>query len=179
MVFSDEQFFRWTYTQPRQNSPFWVTGAHQRPPREADLDPEMCINEHSQRNPGTMVGAAMVNGMVSPPCFVEEGVRMNTERYIRILDDVYLPHCTAHVGTDTSSWWWQEDNAPSHTSRRTGALLKGREIQLRTWPSCSPDRSPLDIHLWQDWEPALGDRQFASQLELRVMTVRAMSALEP
>ena len=39
----------------------------------------MCTNEHSQRNPGTTVGAAMVNGIVFPPCFIEEGVRINTE----------------------------------------------------------------------------------------------------
>ena len=41
-----------------------VVGALIRPAREADLDPDVCINEHSQRNPGTMVGAAMVSGMI-------------------------------------------------------------------------------------------------------------------
>ena len=73
VVFSDEKFFRWNYQGPAQNSPIWVTGAHGRPARKADLDPDVCINEHSQRNPGTMVGAAMVNGIVFPPCFIEEG----------------------------------------------------------------------------------------------------------
>ena len=66
-----------------------------------------------------MVGAAMENGIVFPPCFIEEGVRINAECYIRMLDDVYPPQCLARLGTDTSNWWWQEDNAPSHTSRRT------------------------------------------------------------
>ena len=32
------------------------------------------------------------------------------------------------------SMWWQEDIAPSHTSRRTKAFLKECEIQLLTWP---------------------------------------------
>ena len=32
----------------------------------------------------------MVNGIVVPPCFTEEGVRINTECYIRMLDDVSL-----------------------------------------------------------------------------------------
>ena len=95
VVFSDEKFFRWNYQGPAQNSPIWVTGAHGRPARKADLDPDVCINEHSQRNPGTMVGAAMVNGIVFPPCFIEEGVRINADCYIRMLDDVYLPHCMA------------------------------------------------------------------------------------
>ena len=71
--------------------------------------------------------------------------------------------------------WWQEDNAPSHTSSRTKAFLKEREIQLHTRPPCSPDLSPLDFHLLQEWETALGDRQFTS---LRAMIVRTLSALD-
>ena len=112
LVFSDEKFFRWNYQGPAQNSPIWVVGAHGRPARKAALDPDMCINEHSQRNPGAMVGVAMVNGIVFPPCFIEQDVRFNTDCYIRMLDDVYLPHCMARLGTDTSSWWWQEGNGP-------------------------------------------------------------------
>ena len=65
MVFFDEKFFRWNYSGPAQNSPIWMVGAHARPARKADLDPDVSINEHSQRKPGTMVGAAMVNGIVS------------------------------------------------------------------------------------------------------------------
>ena len=90
-----------------------------------------------------------------------------------MLNDVYLPHYMARLGTDTSIWWWQEDNAPIK------AFLKEREIQLLTWPPCSPDLSPLDFHIWQEWETALGERQFPSQLELRAMLARAMSALDP
>ena len=56
VVFSDKKFFRWNYQGPAQNCPIWVVGAHGRPARKADLDPGVCINEHSQRNPGTMVG---------------------------------------------------------------------------------------------------------------------------
>ena len=61
----------------------------------ADLDPDMCVNEHSQRNPSTMVGAAMVDGIVFPPCFMEEGVCVNTGCHVRMLDDVCFPHCIA------------------------------------------------------------------------------------
>ena len=76
VVFSDEKFFRWNYQGPAQNSPIWVVGAHGRPPRKADLEPDMCTNEHSQRGRraqrrlGTMVGAAIVNGIVFPSCFI-------------------------------------------------------------------------------------------------------------
>ena len=62
-----------------QNNPIWTVGVDGRGARKADLDPDACTDEHSQHNPGTMVGAAMVNGIVFPPCFVEEGVRINSE----------------------------------------------------------------------------------------------------
>ena len=118
------------------------------------------------------MGAAMVNGIVFPPCFIGEGVRINAECYTRMLDDVHLPHCVARLGTDTSSWWWQEDNAPSRISRRNKAFLKERDIHLLTWP-------PLDFHLWQAWETALGERQFQSQLELRATIVRTLVRSRP
>ena len=41
VVFSDEKFFRWNYNVSSQNSPIWLTGAHGRPPRKADLDHDM------------------------------------------------------------------------------------------------------------------------------------------
>ena len=120
----------------------------------------------------------MVNGIVFPPCFLEEGVRIDTECYIRILEDVYLPRCKVRFGTDTTCRWRQEDNAPSHTRRRTKAFLKEREIQLLTCPPCSPDLSPLDFHLWQEWETALGDRSSSPSLRCAI-NVRTMSELDP
>ena len=128
-------------------------GWRRRDARKADLDPDVCINEHSQRNPGAMVGAAMVNGIVFPPCFIEEGVRINTECYIRVLDDVHLPHCMARLGQTPRAGGGRK-TTPNHTQER--------EIQLLTWPACS-----------------LGDRQFTSQLELRAMIVRTLSDLDP
>ena len=100
-----------------------------------------------QRKTSLSCASGSRNGIDFPPCFIEDGVRINTACYIRMLDDMYLPHCTAHLATDTSSWWWQEDNVQSHISRRTKAFLKERET-------------------------ALGVRQFTSQLELRAMIVR-------
>ena len=122
----------------------------------------MCINEHSQRNPSTMVGAAMVNGIDFPPCFIEEGVRINTECNIRMLDD-----------------GWQEDNGSithqlAHQGVFEGALNPALHVA-----SMLARPEPLDFHLWQEWETALGQRHFQSQLEWRAMIVRTMSELDP
>ena len=59
-------------------------------------------------------------------------------------------------------------------TRRAGGGRKTTPHQ--TWPPCSPDLNPLDFHLWQEWETALGERQFQSQL---AMIVRTLSALDP
>ena len=67
-------------------------------------------------------------------------------------------------------------HTPAGAPRR---FLKEREIHLLTWPPCSPDLSPLDFHFWQEWETALGERQFTSQLDLRAMIARVVSALDP
>ena len=66
-------------------------------PHERQISIPMCASTHSQHNPSTMAGAAMVNGIDFPPCFIEEGVHINTEYYIRMLEDVYLPHFMAQT----------------------------------------------------------------------------------
>ena len=55
----------------------------------------------------------MVNGIVFPPCFIEEGVRINTECNMRMLDDVCIPHCMARFGTDTSPSLSPPSTSPS------------------------------------------------------------------
>ena len=47
-----------------------------------------------------------------------------------------------------ASWCSQTESHPLKRRRTT-------DIQLLTWPPCSPDLSPLDFHLWQAWETAL------------------------
>ena len=87
--------------------------------------------------------------------------------------------CTCHIAQTRRTGDGRKTNAPSHTSRRSKAFLKEREIQLLTWAPCSRDLSPLDLHFWQEWETALGNRQLTSQLELRAVIVRTVSALDP
>ena len=51
MVFSDEKSFRWNCAGLAQNSLTLVIGAHGKPARKAELDPDVCINEHSPTQP--------------------------------------------------------------------------------------------------------------------------------
>ena len=79
----------------------------------------------AQNNPIWVVGfhgRTARKADLDPDASSKRVLRINAECHIRMLDDVYLP-----------SWWWQEDNAPSHTSRHTKAFLKECDIQLLTW----------------------------------------------
>ena len=174
VVITDEKFFRWNYTGPAENSPIWVVGAHGDTCTKGGSRSRYVHQRAQPAQPRHHGGRSDGERHRFPAVLHRRGVRVNTECYIRMLDDVYLPHCMARLGTDTSSWWWQEDNAPSHTSRRTKAFLKEREIQLLSWLPCSPDLNALDFHFWQEWETALGERQFQSRLEVRAMIVRTM-----
>ena len=76
-------------------------------------------------------------------------------------------------------WHRNVELVVARRQRSITRFLLERKIQLLAWPPCSPDLIPLDIHLWQEWETALGGRQFTSQLELRAMVERTLSALDP
>ena len=63
----------------------------------------------------------------------------------------------ARLGTDTSSWWWQEDNSITHQPAHQGVFEGAR----------NPNGT------------GSGERQFQSQLELQAMIVRTLSDLDP
>ncbi|RWS09636.1 Protein CBG27381-like protein, partial [Dinothrombium tinctorium] len=47
-------------------------------------------------------------------------------------------------------WIYQQDSAPSHSSKTTQEYLSQRAqfITSTEWPSCSPDLNPLDYCIW-------------------------------
>ncbi len=63
---------------------------------------------------------------------------MNTERYIKVLEQHMLP----------SRWClFQQDNAKPHTAAITTAWLHSRRVRVLNWPACSPDLSPIE-NIW-------------------------------
>ena len=82
--------------------------------------------------------------------FVELGLKLNAEEWIKVMDEYIVPKCTAlmELGRKFSLIL---DNAPSHDSRlaceHCSTVLHGTvEFQ----PPCSPDLSPLDFFLWNE-----------------------------
>ncbi|XP_054709168.1 uncharacterized protein LOC129218873 [Uloborus diversus] len=88
-------------------------------------------------------------GDVMPPQFFEEGVRINADGYIHVLETVVKPRVDmVAAGRD---YLFQQDSAPAHKSRKTQAWLHSNMPYHWTpdlWPPSSPDCNPLDYYLW-------------------------------
>ena len=75
--------------------------------------------------------------------------KVNSECYIKPFDDNLLPDCrTLYPDND---FIFQQDGAPSHTSRKTQEHLDANTpefIGKDDWPPQSPDLNPMDYHVW-------------------------------
>ena len=76
-------------------------------------------------------------------------MKVNSEWYIKLLDNNLLPDCgTLYPDND---FIFQQDGAPSHTSRITQEHLDANTPELigkDDWPSLSPDLNPMNYHVW-------------------------------
>uniref|UniRef100_A0A914DXS1 Transposase n=1 Tax=Acrobeloides nanus TaxID=290746 RepID=A0A914DXS1_9BILA len=89
--------------------------------------------------------------------FIEEGVKINHEIYVRLLEDEMLPWAKDTFGWDEEEeafledWCFQQDSAPSHRARQTQAWLQVNVpdwITPQQWPPYSPDENGLDYSIW-------------------------------
>ena len=75
--------------------------------------------------------------------------KVNSECYIKLLDDNLLPDCrTLYPDND---FIFQQDGAPSHTGRITQEHLDANTpefIGKDDWLPQSPDINPMDYHVW-------------------------------
>ena len=75
--------------------------------------------------------------------------KVNSESYINLLDNGLLPDCR-HMYPN-NDYIFQQDGAPSHTSRVTQDHLNHESpnfIRKDEWPPQSPDCNPMDYSIW-------------------------------
>jgi transposase len=130
VVFSDEKKFN--LDGPDCYSCYWH-----------DLSQQNVVR--SKRNFGG--GSLMVWGAFSynsklPICFIS--TRMNSEKYLELLEDVLIGHIDINATEDIV---FQQDNASIHVSKQSKAWFAERDIPLLEWPACSPDCNPIE-NLW-------------------------------
>ena len=132
-VFSDEKFFRWNYTGPAQNSPVWVVGAHGKA-RTKGRSRSRCVQQLAQPAQPKHHGGRRDGERHRFPSVLHRRGCAHQHRMLhsvagRRVFATFHGHFMAHLGTNMSSWWWQEDNAPSHTkaffSSATSSSLRG------------------------------------------------------
>jgi transposase len=87
------------------------------------------------------VWCAMSSDRIIGPIFFENAI--NSEKYIDILQQFY------NLLTPEEKNYFQQDNAPAHTSRATKPHLQNFfESKVWKYPPRSPDLTPLDFYLW-------------------------------
>ena len=148
IVFSDEKWWTVEKVHNRQNDRYLS------PAGDAATTPEeYCIVAKKQRALGVMfLGLVASNGLVSPPVWVPEGVKINSKGYIEIMKNNVIPWLRANFSP--GSFVLQQDNAPGHAARATQQFLReelGDDFWPSSmWPPSSPDCNPLDYYVWNE-----------------------------
>lgn len=124
-------------------------------------------------------GVVSSEGDVMPPHFFPEGLRLDTDGYIRVLTEVVKPWIDRVAAG--RPYVWQQDSAPCHTSRKTQAWLSenfddhtGPEV----WPPSSPDCNPLDFYVWGAVERDTNRSSCNTKDELKCRITRAFRGLQ-
>lgn len=75
----------------------------------------------------------MPNGLMS---FKVVKGNMNSDGYIKLLSESAVPMTKLNYG---ENWWFQEDNASVHKSKKVKEFMKKSGISVLEWPAKSPD----------------------------------------
>lgn len=94
-------------------------------------------------------GCVSSEGDVMPPHFFREGLRLNSDGYVELLNTVVKPWITRVA--NGRPFVWQQDSAPCHTSRKSQKWLAENFYDFASpnvWPPNSPDLNPMDYYVW-------------------------------
>uniref|UniRef100_A0A914KM83 Transposase n=1 Tax=Meloidogyne incognita TaxID=6306 RepID=A0A914KM83_MELIC len=103
ILFTDEKIFTIEAVHNHQNDRIWTT--------ESPLSDKLIT--HSQHPQSVMVWAGICASGKTPLIFVDPGVKINKDYYLReILQRVVKPWAESHFGRRV--WIFQQDSAPAH-----------------------------------------------------------------
>ena len=76
------------------------------------------MKEVVQKALGVMVSAIMTLDRVFSPVLVEPNVKLDTDGYVNMVVNQHLPAILANSADLKNNYIWQQDNAPSHVSKK-------------------------------------------------------------
>lgn len=143
LVFSDEKLFTVEAAFNHQNDRILAKSMNAIPESMKKV-------RRSQKPASVMVWAAVSSEGRSPLVFIDKGVKINKEVYVKeILEGALVPW-TNSLYSD-GDWTFQQDGATSHTANITQRWCKDhcpRFLPKEEWPPCSPDLNVLDFCVW-------------------------------
>lgn len=134
VIFSDESKFQLSDT----------TYQFVRRRRNTRLQERFVIPRPNPSSPHCMVWGCFCRDGYSDLVRVEH--RLNSEGYVQLLDQHFLPFYY-NINNNINIEFYQQDNAPIHTSQLTTNWFTENEIPLLPWPAISPDANPIE-NVW-------------------------------
>lgn len=143
IIFSDEKLFLLQNYHNSQNDRVYAKCL-------SDIPIEQMAVERYQNASGVMVWGGISKRGKLPLKFIERGVKINAEYYLKeVLENHMLPYANALFGDDY--YCFQQDSAPSHKARSVQRFLEENTpdfLTVEDWPAASPDLNPLDYTIW-------------------------------
>ena len=143
LVFTDAKDFSYEVARNRQNDRVFGTC-------KKEIPSSRLYHETSRFTKKVMVSAGVSwNGKTDIHFIDTNKTKVNSESYIKLLDDGLLPDCRRLY--PENDFIFQQDGAPSHTSNATQTHLEQvvpHFIKKDEWPPQSPDLNPMDYTIW-------------------------------
>lgn len=152
-------------------------------PKPVKEVPDSIKHVFKTKHPASVMvfGLVASDGKKMPPVFIPNGVKINSDEYIRILESHVKPWIISNYSPDVKVVF-QQDGAPAHTSKKTQSWLSKNMPNFwskELWPPNSPDLNPLDFSVWANVEAKACAKPHANVEALKTSITKAWMAMTP